>query len=68
MNDTTRTETDILNDAAAALAERDRMHSALQQQDARIAALCREYGDATRRWGYAPYHLRRAAQARGMMA
>jgi len=64
----TRTEAAILADAAAAFAEHDKLHSALRAQDEVIAALCREFGEATRRWGYAPHHLRRAAQARGLLA
>lgn len=62
-----RTERDILQDAAAAFAEHDKLHRAMRDLDERIASLCREYGDATRRWGYAPYHLRRAVEARGLL-
>jgi len=70
MNTTTppRLERDILQDAAAALAEHDRLHSATRALDARIEALCAEYGVATRRWGYAPLHLRRAVEARGLLS
>ena len=63
-----RLERDILQDAAAAIAEHDRLHSAMRGLDERIAALCAEYGDATRRWGYAPLHLRRAVEARGLLS
>ncbi len=69
MNSTSpRLERDILQDAATAMAEHDRLHSALRDLDERIAGLCREFGDATRRWGYAPLHLRRAVEARGLLA
>jgi len=70
MNITTppRQERDILQDAAAAIAEHDRLHSATRALDERITALCREYGDCTRRWGYAPHHLRRAVEARGLLS
>lgn len=60
-----RQEREILQDAAAAIAEHDRLHSATRALDERITALCREYGDCTRHWGYAPHHLRRAVEARG---
>lgn len=63
-----RLERDILQDAAAALAEHDRLYGALRDLDERITALCREYGDCTRRWGYAPHHLRRAVEARGLLS
>jgi hypothetical protein len=63
-----RLERDILQDAAAAIAEHDRLYSAMRGLDERITALCREYGDCTRRWGYAPLHLRRAVEARGLLS
>lgn len=63
-----RLERDILQDAAAALAEHDRLYGAMRDLDERITALCREYGDCTRRWGYAPHHLRRAVEARGLLS
>ena len=55
-----RTAQDVLRDAAEALAEHDRIHAEMRAAEARVQALCSEYGDVTRRWGYAPYHLRRA--------
>ena len=63
-----RLERDILQDAAAASGEHDRLYSALRDLDERIGTLCREYGDCTRRWGYAPHHLRRAVEARGLLS
>jgi hypothetical protein len=63
-----RQERDILQDAAAALAEHDRLYSATRALDARIEALCREYGDCTRRLGYAPHHLRQTCTAQGLLA
>jgi hypothetical protein len=63
-----RQERDILQDAATALAEHDRLHSATRDLDARIEALCREYGDCTRRWGYAPHHLRQTCTAQGLLS
>lgn len=69
MNSTSsRQERDILQDAAAAMVEHDRLYSALRDLDERIGTLCREYGDCTRRWGYAPHHLRRAVEARGLLS
>lgn len=62
-----RQERDILQDAAAALAELYRLHSTARAMDTRVEALCREYGDATRRWGYAPHHLRQACTAQGLL-
>ena len=62
-----RLERDILQDAAIAMVEHDRLYGALRDLDERIGALCREYGDCTRRWGYAPHHLRRAVEARGLL-
>jgi hypothetical protein len=63
-----RLERDILQDAATALAEHDRLHSATRALDERIENLCAEYGVATRRWCFAPQHLRRAVEARGLLS
>jgi hypothetical protein len=69
MNSTSpRLERDILQDAAAALAEHDRLRGTLRDLDGRIDALCREYGDCTRRLGYAPHHLRQTCTAQGLLA
>jgi hypothetical protein len=58
-----RSPNDILREAAKAFAEHDRIHAEMRAAEARVQALCSEYGSATRRWGYAPYHLRRAVEA-----
>ena len=70
MNNATspRLERDILQDAAAALAEHDRLYSTARALDARIGALCREYGDVKRLYAFAPHHLRRAVEARGLLS
>jgi hypothetical protein len=69
MNSTSpRLERDILQDAATAMAEHDRLYGAMRDLDERINALCLEFGDCTRRWGYAPHHLRRAVEARGLLS
>jgi len=64
--DKPRLERDILADAAAVFAVQDELATALRDADERLQALCLEYGEATRRWGYAPHHLRRAVDARGL--
>ena len=61
-----RLERDILADAAAVFAVQDELTTALRDAEERLQALCLEYGEATRRWGYAPHHLRRAVDARGL--
>jgi hypothetical protein len=62
-----RQEREILQDAAAALSELDRLHSTARALDTRIEALCHEFGDATRRLGYAPHHLRQVCTAQGLL-
>jgi hypothetical protein len=57
---------DILDDAAAVFAVHDELADALREAEGRIQTLCAEFGQATRRWGYAPHHLRRAVDARGL--
>jgi hypothetical protein len=68
MNTTSpRHEREILQDAAAALSELDRLHSTVRAMDTRIEALCHEFGDVTRRLGYAPHHLRQVCAAQGLL-
>ena len=55
---------DILHEAADVFAAHDRAHAELRRLEADLARLCLAYGDATKRWGYAPHHLRRAVEAR----
>ena len=62
-----RQERDILQDAAEALSALDRLHSTARALDTRVEALCREFGDATRRLGYAPHHLRQVCAAQGLL-
>jgi hypothetical protein len=64
--DKPRLERDILADAAVVFAVQDELATALRDAEERLQALCLEYGEATRRWGYAPHHLRRAVDARGI--
>jgi hypothetical protein len=66
VTDNPRLERDILTDAAAVFAVQDELATALREADERLQALCLEYGEVTRRWGYAPHHLRRAVEARGL--
>jgi hypothetical protein len=66
VTDKPRLERDILTDAAAVFAVQDELATALREADERLQALCLEFGEATRRWGYAPHHLRRAVEARGL--
>jgi hypothetical protein len=61
-----RLERDILDDAAAVFAVQDELTTALREAEERLQALCLEYGSAMRLWGFAPHHLRRACQARGL--
>jgi hypothetical protein len=63
-----RLERDILQDAAAAIAEHDELANALRASEERLQALCVEYGVATRRWAYAPHHLRKSCAAQGLLS
>lgn len=57
----------ILRDAAEALREADRLRDAVRASDARLRVLCRQYDQAAGVWGFAPHHLRRACEARGLL-
>lgn len=61
------TEQDILQDAAEALREADRLRAALRDSETRLRVLCRQYGQAAGVWGFAPHHLAQACRARGLI-
>lgn len=61
------TEQDILQTAAEALQEHERLRLALRASDDRLRALCRQYGQAAGLWGFAPHHLAQACKARGLL-
>lgn len=61
------TEQDILQAAAEALQEHERLRVALRASDDRLRALCRQYGQAAGVWGFAPHHLAQACKARGLL-
>jgi hypothetical protein len=64
MSDTANiTPRDILNEAARVFAAHDRVTAELRALEAELQILCRSFGEATRRWGYAPHHLRLAVEA-----
>ena len=61
------TEQDILQDAAEALQEHERLRAALRDSETRLRVLCRQYGQAAGVWGFAPHHLAQACRARGLI-
>jgi hypothetical protein len=64
--DKPRLERDILADAAAVFAVQDELATALREAEERLQTLCLEYSAVKRLYGYAPHHLRRAVEARGL--
>ena len=59
-----KSEQQVINEAAQLLAQRDMLTQQLRALDATISNCCREYGDVMRVWGVSPEHLRRAVNAR----
>jgi hypothetical protein len=57
---------DVLHKAADALAEQDRLRTAIRANDARLTALCRLYDAVERTTGIQPHHLRTACEMRGV--
>ena len=57
----------LLQEAAEALAEHERLKKALTASEVRLRALCRLYDRASGTWGFQPHHLRRACAARGLI-
>ena len=60
-------EKDILQAAAAALQEQERLRVALRALDEHLRTLCRQFDAASGTRGIQPYHLRHACEARGML-
>lgn len=61
------TELDILEQAADALEEYERLRKALRNADDTLRTLCRQYDKAAGTTGFQPYHLRNACVARGLL-
>lgn len=57
---------DVLQKAAEALAESDRLRVATRVNDMRLTALCRLYDAVERTKGIQPHHLRTACEMRGI--
>jgi hypothetical protein len=60
-------ELEILQKAAVAFEELDRVTARKRQLDEDIRSLCRQFDIAGRVWGFQPHNLRRACEARGIM-
>lgn len=61
------TEADVLQDAAEALQEHERLRVALRDSETRLRALCRQFDAASGSRGFAPHHLAQACKARGLL-
>ena len=61
------TDHDILQDAAEALREHERLRQAMRDSDNRLRVLCRQYDLAAGTRGFAPHHLAQACKARGLL-
>jgi hypothetical protein len=61
------TESEVLEIASKLFADLDVVNQRKRLLDAEIKRLCHEYDKASRCWGFQPYHLRRACEARGML-
>lgn len=57
---------DVLQKAAEALAESDRLRVATRTNDARLTSLCRLYDAVERTKGIQPHHLKTACEMRGI--
>lgn len=62
------TEMDVLQEAAEALAEAERLRRAVKANEEHLRRLCRDYDSVSGTWGFQPHHLRRACEARGLLS
>jgi len=60
-------ELEILQKAAVAFEELDRVTARKRQLDEEIRSLCRQFDIAGRVWGFQPHNLRRACEASGII-
>jgi len=63
----TTEQAEVLQKAAKALKEHDKLKAALREQEARLSDVTREYGIAFRVCGFRPEHVRQACVARGLI-
>lgn len=62
------TENEILEEAAVLIAIDEEMRVQARILERKIRKLCREYDLATGTRGFAPFHMRLACEARGILA
>lgn len=60
-------ETEVLIEAAFALAKHEKLRKELRDSENHLRKLCRQYDDAAGTRGFAPHHLAQACKARGLM-
>jgi len=67
MNDTTREQTRVLREAVKVLKRQEKLKAELRAHEAHLTAVCRDYGNVYKIWGFRPEHLRQACVARGLI-
>lgn len=67
INTYTDEQAEVLQRAADALREHDKLKAALRAQEARLSDVSRDYGNIYKIWGFRPEHLRQACVARGLI-
>ena len=60
-------ELKVLREAAKALAKNEKLRKELRESDERVRYLCRKFDEASGCRAFAPHHLRRACEARGLI-
>jgi len=60
-------ETEVLIEAAFALAKHEKLRKELRASEEHLRKLCRQYDQAAGTRGFAPHHLAQACKARGLM-
>ena len=67
INTYTDEQAEVLQLAADAFKEHDKLKAALRAQEAHLSDVRRDYGNIYKRWGVRPEHLRQACVARGLI-
>ena len=67
INTYTDEQAEVLQRAAKAIKDHDKLKAALRAHEAHLSDVSRDYGNIYKIWGVRPEHLRQACVARGLI-
>ena len=64
----TSEQCEVLQRAAEALKQHDKLKAELRAQETHLSSVCRDYGAIYKVWGFRPEHMRLACAAHGLLS